>query len=136
MNDLLRQHTDDVLNDPRLDIQRKRARLASWASDTNAVPDAPCLRRLPDGSIVKVTDLLKALCALDDRDGDRATRGKKRHPSPQPDKRRQAAMRDWLRQRFNRSNDDDDPPPCPAHAATPPRRNGGGALALLETAAA
>ncbi|WP_296596117.1 hypothetical protein [Phenylobacterium sp.] len=37
---------DDVLKDPHLDIQDKRAILSSWASDASAVQDEPGLRWL------------------------------------------------------------------------------------------
>jgi hypothetical protein len=60
------QHPDDVVSDPDLTLNEKRAILASWASDACAVEAAPALRR-PVGSArpVAVDDILAALRALD-----------------------------------------------------------------------
>ena len=56
----------EVVNDPDMTVQEKRAILASWASDAAAVPSNPALRELP-GSRRRVTvdDVLEALSALD-----------------------------------------------------------------------
>ncbi len=57
---------DDVVNDPDLTVNEKRAILASWASDACAVEAAPALRRAPGGHRpVSVDDILEALRALD-----------------------------------------------------------------------
>jgi hypothetical protein len=42
-------HPSDVVNDPDLTLNEKRAILASWASDACAVESAPAFRRAPDG---------------------------------------------------------------------------------------
>jgi len=64
---------DDVLKDARLSTPEKRRLLASWASDANAIPHLPALRQLPDGSIVRVGEILDALKALGNApDGDRS----------------------------------------------------------------
>ena len=124
-------HPEEVLKHPRLSDEEKRALLASWASDANAVPHVPTLRQLPDGSIVKVDHILGALRALDEVDAV-ATSDKKRSPLWQRSfSRRPMAFRKWLRQ-HRRPDDDDDPPPCPAYAAVRPRGNGGGAFAVPE----
>jgi len=114
-------HPDDVVNAARLTREQKREILASWASDARAVDDAPALRQLDNGAVVRVDEVLRALHALDD--GTELiphTRG-----LGQPPHRRQR-MRSvsWLRIGSRRSRpwgDDDDPPPCPAIIARPPR---------------
>lgn len=103
----------------------RRALLASWASDVNAVDDCPTLRRLPDGSIVGVADILRSLKALDVRSGELPEQRNSFRP------RRNKAGRWWFRPK-NRNDDDDDPPPCPAYAAVPPKSGGGAAFAFPE----
>lgn len=59
-------HPDDVLSDPDLTRNEKRAILASWASDACAVEAAPALRQPPGGrGCVAVDDILMALRVLD-----------------------------------------------------------------------
>jgi hypothetical protein len=129
-------HPDDVLDDPRLTKDEKRTLLASWVSDANSVPHIPSLRQLPDGSIVKVDDILRALKALDSRGANQSVR---EIPAPlwrRPfECRRGSALRNWSRY-GNGADDDDDPPPCPAYAAKNPRTGGGGAFANPEPVAA
>ncbi len=56
----------DVIDDPDLTLNEKRAILASWVSDACAVEAAPSLRRAPgSGTAVSVDDILEALRALD-----------------------------------------------------------------------
>jgi len=59
-------HPADVVNDPDLTLNEKRAILASWASDACAVPE---LRRAPikAGRPVAFDDVMDALRALDAR---------------------------------------------------------------------
>jgi hypothetical protein len=59
-------HPRDVLRDPDLTVNEKRAILASWASDACAVEANPALRR-PRGSrqAVTVDEILEALRKLD-----------------------------------------------------------------------
>ena len=52
-------HPEDVVGHPGLSVAEKRAMLASWASDTRAIPGIPLLRQLDDGSIVIVDDILR-----------------------------------------------------------------------------
>ena len=60
-------HPRDVLNDPDLTIQEKRAILSSWASDACAVESMPELRQRPDGKTpVLFDDIINALRSLDD----------------------------------------------------------------------
>ena len=40
-------HPADVVNDPDLTLNEKRAILASWASDACAIESVPALRRAP-----------------------------------------------------------------------------------------
>jgi hypothetical protein len=60
-------HPRDVLNDPDLTRQEKRAILSSWASDACAVDSAPHLRHPPGGpQPVSFDDIVDALRHLDD----------------------------------------------------------------------
>ena len=63
-------HPRDVLCDPDLTLNEKRAILASWASDACAVEANPALRR-PHGSrqAVTVDEILDALRGLDAQAG-------------------------------------------------------------------
>src|SRR3954469_16640058 len=58
-------HPSEVVNDPDLTLNEKRAILASWASDVCAVEATPALRKTPGGSTVTFDDILDALKALD-----------------------------------------------------------------------
>src|SRR3954466_12372423 len=62
-------HPADVVNDPDLTLNEKRAILASWASDACAVESVPELRRAPTkgGRPVAFDDVMDALRALDAR---------------------------------------------------------------------
>jgi hypothetical protein len=59
------QHPSDVVNDPDLTLNEKRAILASWASDACAIEAAPALRKSPAGPPVRFDDVMDALRALD-----------------------------------------------------------------------
>ena len=60
-------HPRDVLNDPDLSKQEKRAILSSWASDACAVESMPGMRRPPGGAApVSFDDIVDALRSLDD----------------------------------------------------------------------
>ena len=109
-------HPEEVLQSRDLNVAEKRALLASWASDTHAVPDRPALRQLDSGAIVAIDTVLAALRALD------ASEGKLRASPPVAGfrKPRLAFLSQWRRPPHRRDGDDDDPPPpCPA-AALPP----------------
>jgi hypothetical protein len=60
-------HPADVVSDPDLTLNEKRAILASWASDACAVESVPELRRAPveGGRPVAFDDVMDALRALD-----------------------------------------------------------------------
>ena len=60
-------HPRDVVNDPDLTIQEKRAILSSWASDACTLDSAPALRQ-PPGAKRPVTfdEVIDALRSLDD----------------------------------------------------------------------
>ena len=58
-------HPSDVVNDPDLTLNEKRAILASWASDACSVEAAPELRSAPNSSTVRFDDIMDALRALD-----------------------------------------------------------------------
>jgi hypothetical protein len=60
------EHPRDVIEDPDLTVNEKRAVLASWASDACAVEAAPALRLAPGTDrTVSVDDILEALRELD-----------------------------------------------------------------------
>ena len=61
-------HPMDVVRDPDLALNEKRAMLASWASDCCAVEAAPELRVTAPGSLVAWDDIMDALRALDKED--------------------------------------------------------------------
>ena len=129
-------HPYDVVDHPNLSPGEKRALLASWASDANAVPHMPSLRQLPDGSIVKLDDILGALKALDERCDIVAGRGNRPALWPLRLKRhRRPRLRMWPRS-GRRHDDDDDPPPFPAGAALRPKDGGGAESAQAELLAA
>ena len=58
-------HPSEVVSDPDLTLNEKRAILASWASDACAIEAAPELRSAPKGPPVRFDDILDALKALD-----------------------------------------------------------------------
>jgi hypothetical protein len=58
-------HPSEVVNDPDLTLNEKRAILASWASDACAIEAAPDLRVGPDGIRVRFDDIMEALRTLD-----------------------------------------------------------------------
>ena len=55
----------DVVNEPDMTVQEKRAILASWASDACAVEAAPDLRNPPSAAMVRFDDVMDALKQLD-----------------------------------------------------------------------
>lgn len=60
-------HPRDVLNDPDLTRQEKRAILSSWASDACAVDSSPTLRHPPGATApISFEDIVEALRSLDD----------------------------------------------------------------------
>ncbi|MER8570234.1 hypothetical protein NKH85_32415 [Mesorhizobium sp. M0924] len=63
----LLDNPDDVINHPRLSRGEKRALLSSWASDACAVENQPALRRLDNGTVIPVDQILRALKALDEK---------------------------------------------------------------------
>jgi SpoU rRNA methylase family enzyme len=81
LNDLLHpaqafSHPAEVVNDPDLTLNEKRAILASWASDACAVESVPELRRAPikGGRPVAFDDVMDALRALDARAAETSSR--------------------------------------------------------------
>jgi hypothetical protein len=68
-------HPADVVNDPDLTLNEKRAILASWASDACAIESVPALRRAPTkgGRPVAFDDVMDALRALDAHAADTST---------------------------------------------------------------
>jgi hypothetical protein len=59
-------HPRNVVGDPDLTLNEKRAILASWASDACAVKAAPTLRRPPGAvRLVPFDDIMDALRTLD-----------------------------------------------------------------------
>lgn len=126
----------EVLDDPRLSTQEKRALLASWESDANAVPHLPALRQLPNGSIVKVDQIFDALKSLDARDDIASTNVSLAALWQRPFRRSQRLpLKTWYRNGRG-PYDDDDPPPSPVSAPVRPKSSGGGACAHPEPMAA
>ena len=66
----------EVVNDPDMTTQEKRAILASWASDACAVEAAPDLRQPTDTSPIRFDDIMDALKRLDGEMADKPTYGK------------------------------------------------------------
>lgn len=58
-------HPSEVVADPDLTLNEKRAILASWASDACALEAAPDLRETPSGLQVRFDDIMEALRSLD-----------------------------------------------------------------------
>jgi hypothetical protein len=58
-------HPSDVVGDPDLTLNEKRAVLASWASDARAIEAAPDLRSNARGAPVRFDDIMEALRTLD-----------------------------------------------------------------------
>jgi hypothetical protein len=58
-------HPSEVVNDPDLTLNEKRAILASWASDACAIEASPDLRSNPGSSPVRFDDIMDALRTLD-----------------------------------------------------------------------
>ena len=58
-------HPTDVVRDPDLTLNEKRAILASWASDACALEAAPELRATTSGHVVRWDDIMEALRTLD-----------------------------------------------------------------------
>jgi hypothetical protein len=61
-------HPIDVVRDPDLTLNEKRAILASWASDACAVEAAPDLRLNASGRLIRWDDIMDALRELDRED--------------------------------------------------------------------
>ena len=94
------EHPRNVVADPDLTVNEKRAILASWASDACAVEAAPALRCAPGGrQPVSVDEILEAL-----RDLDRQARASSTQPMRLP--RRVRGTAGPLRP-FRRRNDTD-----------------------------
>lgn len=60
----------EVVHDPDMTDQEKRAILASWASDACAVEAAPELRQAPSTPVASFDDIMDALKALDGKVAD------------------------------------------------------------------
>ena len=66
----------EVVNDPDMTTQEKRAILASWASDACAVEAAPDLRHPTGTSPIRFDDIMDALKRLDGEVANKPTYGK------------------------------------------------------------
>jgi hypothetical protein len=58
-------HPSEVVEDPDLTLNEKRAILASWASDACAIEASPDLRIGPRGSPIHFDEIMEAMRALD-----------------------------------------------------------------------
>ena len=63
------EHPSEVVRDPDLTLNEKRAILSSWASDACALEAAPELREIHRGKVVLFDDVMDALRSLDTGDG-------------------------------------------------------------------
>ena len=63
------EHPSEVVGDPDLTLNEKRAILSSWASDACALEAAPDLREIPRGKVVRFDDIMDALRSLDRDEG-------------------------------------------------------------------
>lgn len=108
----------EVLRHPAMSVDAKRALLASWASDRYAVMNCPALRRLENGALVSVADILCALNALD-QDNTAPAEAPPAMLISLDEKRRHWAKRKAAAFRRPAPGDDDDPPPTPAASAFP-----------------
>jgi hypothetical protein len=106
-------HPDDVIADSGMSQSEKRAILANWASDARVIENAPELRQLDNGTIVRVDDVLNALRLLDNATGQ--VFSARRPPFA---RRRKVPLGRWT---FANEPDDDAPPPCAAGASIPDR---------------
>jgi len=67
------EHPRDVVNEPDLTLNEKRAILASWASDACAVEAVPALRHVPGGKLpVRFDEVMDALRDLDNQAKDQS----------------------------------------------------------------
>jgi len=66
----------EVVTDPDMTVQEKRAILASWASDACAVEAAPTVRQPPTAPVVQFDEIMDALKRLDGETVDKPTYGK------------------------------------------------------------
>jgi hypothetical protein len=66
----------EVVNDPDMTVQEKRAILASWASDACAVEASPELREPSPATVVRFDDIMEALKKLDGEAANRPDYGR------------------------------------------------------------
>jgi len=59
-------HPREIVADPELTVARKRALLARWLSDANALVGSPTIRRSPAGATASVDQLRQSLDKLDE----------------------------------------------------------------------
>lgn len=65
-------HPSEIVDDPDLSLNEKRAILAAWASDACAIEASPQLRTNAKGSPVRFDEIMEALRTLDKQaNGDR-----------------------------------------------------------------
>ena len=76
------EHPSELVSDPDLTLNEKRAILASWASDACAIEAAPELRSAPSGKQVRFDDIIDALRTLDRQAGiaEEARRSRRARP--------------------------------------------------------
>jgi hypothetical protein len=111
-------HPEEVIDDQTLTLANKRSLLASWASDALAVEDAPSLRQLPSGAVVRVDDIIAALKTLDLHEP--------RHEAALTFSQSFARRRSKpaaRRRNIRPEDNDDDPPPSAASARIPVVQN-------------
>lgn len=93
-------HPTQVVHDPDLTLNEKRAILASWASDACAVEAAPGLRHGTNGKAVPFDEIMEALRSLDDEA--RAAEGRARYKK----RLRITEVTDRVRRKVRKLSDD------------------------------
>jgi hypothetical protein len=109
-------HPDEVLHHPTMHRDDKKALLASWASDSRSVENAPGLRQLDSGALVEIDDIIRALRAIDEQKPAFTWHSAPRVPYSARRPFRQLAK--WRSRSRRTGSDDDGPPPSGPAAAT------------------
>ena len=103
----------EVVKRTQLSHTEKREILASWASDARAPQDAPTLRQIDCGALIKLTDISDALRALD----------RLEHPAEDTTQSPSVQLSRFIGKLIGPpdNDDNDDPPPCPVAAMPRPK---------------
>lgn len=94
------EHPSQIVHDPDMTLNEKRAILAAWASDACAVESAPALRQAAIGKPVTFDDIIEALRTLDEEA--RAVDGRAKYKK----RLRLTEVADRLKPKMRRSSDE------------------------------